>query len=93
MKVSISVLRSYLREELQGMQPQKMSFEELLSMQDKLDNMVASGRMLMRDYEARWSDVLAAAGWTHDQYASELDRRWDYIDSERALPVKRHAVN
>lgn len=93
MKLSLGVLRSYLQEELQGMQPHKMSFEELLDMQDKLDNMVASGRLLMRDYDARWTDVLDAAGWTQDQYAAELDRRWDYIDSERALPAKRHSVN
>ncbi len=86
------LLRQFLYEELQS-QRRKMSFEDLRNMQDKLDDMVMSGRLQMLDYDDRWADVLAAAGWTPDQYNAELDRRWDYIDSERAQPPKRHHVN
>ncbi len=89
-----SLLRAYLREAMQPMfSSQKMSFEDLSDMQDKLDRMVVSGKIQALDYNDRWADVLAVAGWAQAQYDAERDRRWDYIDSERELPVKRRYAN
>ncbi len=89
-----SLLRAYLREAMQPMfSSRKMSFDDLRDMQDKLDKMVVSGKMQPLDYNDRWADVLAVAGWTQDQYDAELDRRWDYIDSERELPTKHRYAN
>lgn len=89
-----SLLRAYLREAMAPMfASSKMSFEDLSDIQDKLDRLVATGKIHVLDYNDRWLDVLRAAGWTQDQYDAERDRRWDYIDSERELPVKRRYAN
>lgn len=71
----------------------RMSFEDLSLLQDKFDDMLASGRMLPEDYDARWKDLLSVAGWTQEQYDAETDRRWDYIDTERGSAPRSLSIN
>ena len=70
-----------------------MDFEDLLAVQDNLDERLLDGSIERLQYEREWSELLRAAGWTEDEYAAQIDLRWDYIDRLRAIPTRTHTLN
>jgi len=57
-----------------------MVFESLLGIELALEDSLIAGEICEEEYDAETSDVLLAAGWTHDEYELEIDRRWDHLD-------------
>jgi len=82
-------VRRILREEL-AMRPisHMMGFEQLSSMHDVLDNQLVNDEISLSEYEKEWNDLLRSVGWTPERYERELDRRWDYVDKTRDIPVR-----
>ena len=78
---------------LSGSKKKRMPFEELLGLEKRLEQNLVDGRISGRQYANEWDDVLSAAGWTPEEYDTEQDRCWDYVDMLRAMPEKPHYVN
>lgn len=67
--------------------PAIVTLDQLTSMQEELDEMLASGELSLADYEHEWMETLQSLGWTPDMYEREVDRRWDYVGSDRDVLV------
>ncbi len=70
----------------------KASLSKLLSLQNDLDNDLVNGDIDLETYNAEWQDILHSFGWTEEEYASEIDRRWDYLMNE-PVGAKRSLAN
>lgn len=87
MKIKLGTLKEIIAETLEIPASKVVSLDTLSSIQNDLDERLASGEMTREEYEQEWRDVLQSVGWTEDDYAEEVDRRWDYVDSTRDVPV------
>ena len=91
MRIRMGDLRLSIKEAIEAIKSpeepgrRKMAFEALLSLQQQLDERLATGELSGEEYDNEWDDVLHAAGWTRAQYERELDRRWDYMDVLRGI--------
>ncbi len=96
MRIHAKSLRKLVREELSRVPaaPQ-VTVDMLTSFQSSLDDKLAAGELTLSEYEREWIDTLKSVGWTEDMYEREVDRRWEYVDSTRDVPVHsgRHTVN
>ena len=88
MRMPIKKLRRIVREELAHVPvaPQ-VTVDMLSSFQSSLDDKLTNGELTLSEYEREWIDTLKSVGWTEDMYEREVDRRWDYVDSTRDVPV------
>ena len=88
MRMRAAKLRRIVREELSRIPtaPQ-VTVDMLSSFQSSLEDKLANGEMTLSEYEREWIDTLKSVGWTEDMYEREVDRRWDYVDSTRDVPV------
>lgn len=62
------------------------TLDTLDSIHLELDDMLEKDLITRAEYDAEWADALQAIGWTDQKYSDEVDRRWDYVDSMRAVP-------
>lgn len=89
MRIKLGSIRRLVREELMmhARKPQLVTIDQLADIQNDLDDMLANGEMTLSDYEREWADTLQSLGWTPEMYEKEIDRRWDYVDRSRDVPV------
>lgn len=90
MKIRLSQLKKtialYVLKETIAVAPQ-ITIDTLAHVLDKLDDMLESGILTLPEYEREWNDTLRSVGWTKEMYEKEIDRRWDYIDQTRDVPI------
>ena len=55
----------------------KLSFEQLDVLQGDLAARLFRGDVGLREYVVEWDELVTFAGWTWDEVAAEVDRRWD----------------
>lgn len=64
---------------------QKLSFEDLLSLQTVIDSMLVSGELSLTEHATTWKQLLIIAGCDDSEYERLIDERWDrlaYIDAK-----------
>lgn len=84
MKLTVARFRRIVREEL-GRRPAVVTIDQLTSIQEELDELLTSGELSLSDYEREWLETLQSFGWTPDMYEREVDRRWEYVGSDRDI--------
>ena len=58
------------------------TLQDISTIQTVLDKLLLEGHISYVQYEIEWQTVLDAFGWNDDLYMDEIDRAWDYVDSE-----------
>jgi hypothetical protein len=54
----------------------RLSWAQLESLLDKLTDEHLAGKLELGDYVDEWNDLIDFAGWTWEEFAEEIDRRW-----------------
>lgn len=54
----------------------KLSWSQLESLLDKSTSDFVNSRMDIHDYIDDWNSIVEFAGWTWDEFAREIDKRW-----------------
>lgn len=57
----------------------KVSFNTLLSFQDKLDTLLVENKITLSMYHHRWLTTLNKMGYSNNEYECLIDERWDII--------------
>lgn len=91
MRLTVARFRRIVSEELRRHQPAVVTIDQLTSIQEELDDLLASGKLSLSEYEREWLETLQSFGWTHDMYEREIDRRWEYVGSDKDVIVPRRS--
>ena len=54
----------------------KLSWAQLESLLDKLTDEHLRGKLDLCEYVDEWNDLIEFAGWTWEEFADEIDKRW-----------------
>jgi hypothetical protein len=54
----------------------KLSFSQLEALLDGQTDRLIKGEMTIFEYVREWDKVMRLAGWTWDEFVSEIDKRW-----------------
>ncbi len=54
----------------------RLTFAQLEALLDDLTDRYSKGKIDIQDYVDEWDDLVEFAGWTWDEFADEVDRRW-----------------
>lgn len=60
----------------------KVPIEDVIRFEEQLDLELVAGDITHAEYDDRWHELLAAMGWTEDEYHDEIDRRWDWLERD-----------
>lgn len=66
----------------------KVSFNTLLSFQDKLDTLLVENKITLTTYHQRWELTLDKLGYSNIEYERLIDERWDIIAKILILNLK-----
>lgn len=58
----------------------KMLFNDLANLQGQLYLDLVEQAIDIEQYDRDLDDILLASGWSIEEYADEIDKRWDKID-------------
>lgn len=88
-----SLLRELVLEHMTSRYVMKLPFEQMSPLLSDLEQRLQRGDMSELEFNAEYSDILRAAGWSPSEFEEEIDRRWDFIDHLRDLPSKPRVQN
>lgn len=88
-----SLLRELVLEHMTSRNVMKLPFEQMSPLLDDLQLRLQRGDMSEFEFNAEYSDILRAAGWSPRDFEEEIDRRWDFVDHLRDLPAKPRVQN
>lgn len=54
----------------------KLSWEQLQSLLNVVEEAYQTGKIDLSTYLAEWEGQLEFAGWTDEEFADEVERRW-----------------
>ena len=64
----------------------KLTWAQLEALLDALNDDVMSGRIDVSDYIDEWNELIGFAGWTWEEFADEVDKRWT-PEKKQASPL------
>lgn len=88
-----SLLRELVLEHMASRHSMKLPYDQMSPLLTDLEQRLASGDMSELEFNAEYSDILRAAGWTQAEFENEIDRRWDFVDQLRNIPSKPRVQN
>lgn len=88
-----SLLREFVLEHMASRQGMKLPFDQMAPLLTDLEQRLSSGDMSEMEFNAEYSDILHAAGWSPTEFENEIDRRWDFVDRLRNIPAKPRVQN
>ena len=88
-----SLLRKLVLEHMASRQSMKLPFDQMAPLLTDLEHRLSRGDMSELEFNAEYSDILRAAGWSPSEFENEIDRRWDFVDHLRNIPEKPRVQN
>lgn len=88
-----SLLRELVLEHMASRQGMKLPFDQMSPLLTDLEQRLSRGEMSEMEFNAEYSDILRAAGWSSSEFENEIDRRWDFVDHLRNIPAKPRVQN
>jgi hypothetical protein len=66
----------------------KLSWSQLEALLDGLTDDYASGKLDITGYIDEWNELVDFAGWTWEEFADEVDKRWTQEKKHASLLFK-----